>query len=176
MEKRFVYYIGFGFIIIALLIAGSVIFTANQNRASPTPLSPEVAISVPSTPVLKQTDNGVSISYDLRASHLSEVNLDLITVEVLDKESGKTLEVLDGELLRKATHSGADSLSSDKKHLGGSENSSFPVISVVLKTDSEAVPRVLTHRLTFVNPEKAALPFTITGGETAVPAGNVSPE
>ena len=176
MEKRFVYYIGFGFIILALLIAGSVIFTTNQNRASPTPISPEVMISVSSTPVLKQTDNGVSISYDLEISDLSEVELNLITVKVLDMDSGKTLQVLDGELLRKAIRFGSDSLSSDKKHLGGSGNSSITKISVMLISDSQAIPKIVTHHLTFVNPEKAALPFTITGGETAISTGNVSPE
>lgn len=175
MEKRWVYYIGFGFIVIALLLAGSVILTANLNKPS-APFSPEVTISVPSPPVLNMEKNGISISYDLETSSFKDEGLNLIRVEVVDRETGKTLHILDGESLMRSTRSGSGTLSSDQESQVTPENSPLPRISVVLISDPRAAPQILTHRLTFVSQERAALPFIIIGGETSVITGNVSPK
>ena len=169
MKKQWVYYIGFGFIIIALLITGSVILTMSQAPAPSRADSNEVEITISSAPVVIVADGVPAISYDIQTSRFRDAGLNLIRVEVLDKETEKNLQTFDGESLRQIYYPESNPSPSDQNPQTGPGISSLPRISVVLIPDSMTPPRILTHRLTFTSTERATLPFTISGGEIPVP-------
>lgn len=172
MQKRFIYYIGFGFIIIALLLTGFVILTSHHDTALNQSASPTVTISVPSAPVLKPGGGLQEISYDIETSRFGDEGLNLIRVEIIEKETGKILQTLDGEKLRRVYQPPSGFQSSDNHPQNSPGDTPFPRIFVAFTPESGSQPGILIHRLTFTSQERAAMPFTVTGGQTLVVAGN----
>lgn len=170
MEKRWVYYTGIGFIIIAMLIAGFVFLTAQHGRQEkPFQDIPEITLSVPSPPVLNLKNGTSSLSYMIYLSPFEKDGLNLVRVEVIDRDTGKTILVLTGEALHRAYHPGSGNPGPGT----GSPSSlldkpSVVTITMKLVPDNQSPPESMVHRFTFTSLERASLPVTIIGGETPV--------
>jgi len=164
MKKQYVYYIGFGIVIIAVILAGLMI--ATTPRTTPAlDKKPVVTISVFQSPQMKKTSEGTVISYAVNTSRFADDGLDLVKAEVLDKKTDVVLLKLEGTGLAEQY------IPVDPS--GGEGTSEFPVIKFNLTVPSDAIPSGLTGRLTFVSKTKAALPFIVTGGDVHLIAAGV---
>jgi hypothetical protein len=153
MKKKNVYYIGFGIVIIAVVLAGLMV--ATTPRITPVlEKKPIVTISVFQPPQMKKTEAGTVISYGLNTSRFDDDGLDLIKTEALDKNTDKVLLKLEGTSLDEQ-YSPADQAG----------KSGYPVVKLNVTVSSDKIPSDITNRLTFVSKSKAALPFTVTGGD-----------
>jgi hypothetical protein len=156
MKKKYVYYIGFGIVIIAVLITGLMVATTPRT----TPVldkKPVVTISVYQSPQMKKTEAGTVISYIINTSRFADDGLDLVKAEVLDKKTEVVLLKLEGTNLAER-YTPAD-------QTGGAGKSENPVVKFDVSVSSDKIPSDLINRLTFVSKNKAALPFTVTGGD-----------
>ncbi|PWR73746.1 hypothetical protein [Methanospirillum lacunae] len=153
MKKKNVYYIGFGIVIIAIVIAGLMV--ATTPRITPVlEKKPIVTISVFESPQMQKTEAGTVISYAINTSRFADDDLDLIKIEVLDTNTEKTLLKLEGTSL-------------DEKYSSADQagKSGYPVVKLNVTVSSDKIPSDITNRLTFVSKNKAALPFSVTGGD-----------
>lgn len=151
MKKKNVYYIGFGIVIIAIVLAGLMV--ATTPRITPAlEKKPVVTISVFQSPEMKKTEAGTVISFAINTSRIDD--LDLIKAEVLDTHTDKVLLKLEGARLDE-----------QYVHADQAGNLGYPVIKLNVTVSSDQIPSDLLNRLTFVSKTKAALPFTVTGGD-----------
>ncbi|HOW03930.1 hypothetical protein [Methanospirillum hungatei] len=155
MNKKVVYLTGLGFIIIAMIIAG--ILLATSTRHDPVPDEHDIrTISVSVSTPLTMAENGdvLTLSYGLETSRFVEDELTLTQVEVLDKDTGEVIHVLEKEDLQRSFSVGDDT-----------DN---PIITLKYQISSELLPAMITHRLFFISDGRAILPFSVTGGEVQV--------
>jgi hypothetical protein len=151
MKKKNVYYIGFGIVIIAVVLAGLMVATTPHTTPA-LEKKPVVTISVFESPQMKKTEAGTIISYAINTSRFED--LDLIKAEVLDTNTDKILLKLEGARL-------------DEQYVHGDQtgNSGYPIIKLNITVSSDKIPSDISNRLTFVSKNKAALPFTVVGGD-----------
>ena len=164
MEQKWVYILGLGCVVLAVIVTMFVMMSTSQT----TPVldeKPNVTISVPKPAVVGQDSGGTFIAYTLEASRFGDDNLNLVKVEVLDKSSGAVLLKLDGTALTRVYEPGLPI-----QNTGTNVPPSLPRIRIQVPVPSGQVPGEITNRLTFVSKEKASLPFSITGGDLALPS------
>lgn len=167
IEKRTVYFMGLGIILIAVVFGGFVMVSTPRE----TPVleeTPAVHISVPLPPILTSGDTGKILTYTLRTSRFADEGLTLIKVRVLGKETGETLMTLEGTTLTHALESGATKPAGIDPATS-LPNLSGPEIPLTIHIPSGNLPLTITHQLTFTSKTKAVLPFVVTGGEVRVP-------
>ncbi len=156
MKKEWVYYIGFGIVIIAVIFTALMVVTT--SRTTPAMYEkPDVTISVIQAPQMKKTGEETVISYSINTSRFADDGLDLIKAEVQDKNTEAILLKLEGTSLVDH-YTPADSAGS----VGKSE---YPVVRFDVTVPSDQIPTDILNRLTFISKTKAALPFTVTGGD-----------
>ncbi len=155
MNKNLVFLTGLGFIIIAMITAG--ILLATSTRHSPVPDEHDIrniSVSV-STPIsISENSDLVTLSYVLETSRYGDDELTLTRVEILDKETGEVIYVLEKDNLLKAISQGNER-----------DN---PAITIEFQISSELLPAIITHRLYFISGGRAILPFSVLGGEMQV--------
>jgi len=161
MKKQWVYYIGFGFILISILVTGLIVATT-PHLTPALDKKPVITISVSESPQLKKTAEGTTITYAVETSRFSDDEFNLVKAEVLDKTSGEVLLKLEGTELAKWYV--PVSQTSDK--------AGVPAVRFEVTVPPEQIPSELFSRLTFVSKAKAALPFTVTGGDVHLLAAN----
>ncbi|MDD1729900.1 MAG: hypothetical protein LUQ50_12620 [Methanospirillum sp.] len=164
MEQKWVYILGFGCIVLA--VVGTLFIMMSTSQTTPVlDEKPNVTISVPNPAVVGQDSGGTFIAYTMETSRFGDDNLNLVKVEVLDKSSGAVLLKLDGTALTRVYEPGLPTQST-----GTNVPSPLPRIRIQAPVPSGQVPGEITNRLTFVSKEKASLPFSITGGDLVLPS------
>jgi len=155
MNKKVVYLTGLGFIIVAIIVAGILLVTS--TRHSPVPEEHDIRnISLSVSSPISFSENGglVTLSYVLETSRFGEDELTLTRVEVLNKETGEVIHVLEKDNLQKALSQGDDR-----------DN---PTITLDFQISSDIIPAMITHRLYFISDGRAILPFSVLGGEIQI--------
>ncbi len=155
MNKKVVYLTGLGFIIVAIIVAGILLTTS--TRHSPLPEEHDIRnISLSVSSLISISENGdlVTLSYVLETSRFGEDELTLTRVEVLNKETGGVIHVLEKDNLHKALSQGDDR-----------DN---PTITLDFQISSDIIPAMITHRLYFISDGRAILPFSVLGGEIQI--------
>jgi hypothetical protein len=155
MNKKVVYLTGLGFIIVAIIVAGILLVTS--TRHSPLPEEHDirnVSLSVSSPISISENGDLVTLSYVLETSRFGEDELTLTRVEVLNKETGEVIHVLEKDNLQKALSQGDDR-----------DN---PTITLDFQISSDIIPAMITHRLYFISDGRAILPFSVLGGEIQI--------
>lgn len=153
MEKKWVNSIGFGLIIISVLLAASVFITAQQRDVpSQVPLDVPATLGVLDPPEVVRDGGEVQISYDLLISGMNPEEMELVRLEVLDSVSHQTLHLLQGEELDRTFTPSPD---------GGS-------ISLEYVCPVPGLPKPLTHRLMITRTGRTALPSLLSGGDIVV--------
>nr|WP_319540481.1 hypothetical protein [uncultured Methanospirillum sp.] len=156
MKKQYVYYIGFGIVVIAVIFAGLMV--ATTPRTTPAlDKKPVVTISVHESPQMKKTNEGTLISYAVNTSRFADDGLDLVKAEVLDKKTDLVLLKLEGTSLTEQ-YTPVDPAA-------GTGVADYPVIRFDVTVPSDKIPSDVFSRLTFASKTKAALPFMVTGGD-----------
>jgi len=155
MNKKVVYLTGLGFIIVAIIVAGILLVTS--TRHSPVPEEHDIRnISLSVSSPISFSENGglVTLSYVLETSRFGEDELTLTRVEVLNKETGEVIHVLEKDNLQKA--------------LSQSNDIDNPIITRDFQISSDIIPAMITHRLYFISDGRAILPFSVLGGEIQI--------
>ena len=155
MKKTHVYLVGFGFIVVIMIIAGVLLATSNryETEVGTSDIS-NISVSVIGTPKITMNKDSMEISYILELSGFKKDELTLTKVEVLNKKSGGTIKTFEQESLRKIYAQG--------------ENEKVPKLQMTLSFLKEDTPPIIIHRLRFVSAGKAILPFSVTGGEIRI--------
>ncbi len=154
MDKRIVYGIGSGFVILCILVAGVLLASSHSYDSTPRETAESVNITVPAPPVQETHETRVTLAYTIETSPFSDAGLDLMKVEVIDPEEGTVLKAFTGDRLAEVFTPGT--------------GTRVPSVSVRLDLDRETIPETLTHRLTFISKNRAVLPIVVSGGDTPV--------
>jgi hypothetical protein len=157
-----------GLVVPALLVANSPVVHA---QATPQPEGLQFTPLVPSvsTPPrwFRGTDGQVHLVYELLLINAFPVPVELTTVDVLNVDSGETLETFTGDTLAAAT----SLLISPSNPTTSLPAGSVAVVWIDAPVASpELLPDTLTHHLTVTVPPGLPVPETVTqvGGEASV--------
>ena len=168
LNKRTVYSLGFGLILIAVVLTAFVVMSSPHETPA-LEETPHVNISVPLSPEVTTGAEGTHLVYTLETSRFADDGLALVKLRVLDKDTGKELLNLEGTSLNRALEL-VSPTQTDSAEPNSSGNLTDPRIPITLNLPASDLPHTITHQLTFTSKTKAALPFTISGGEYRVPS------
>jgi D-alanyl-D-alanine carboxypeptidase len=140
--------------------------TTGQQQVSPA--TPALNMTVPFAPVPVSSENGINLAYELELPPAGDKILVPEKVEVIDPVSGKTLSVLDGEMLSALYHPASVPPPASEELKNGTGKLTTPRISLWFVVSPDAVPDRLIHRITLNRTAEGLPPLTIAGGEVTV--------
>lgn len=147
MEKKWIKFIGFLFIIIAVLIA--LLLLTTSDRHPPVTDNSDIrniSITILEHSEIERNNDTMLISYSLLTSPYKDKELRLTKIEVMDLSDGTIISTFEKENLEKISKS-------DEQFL----------LSYPIQNFDNSLS--ITHRLFFISNGRAILPFSVIGGD-----------
>jgi hypothetical protein len=161
-------FIIFALVIVLILTAGctqSAQVPAGQQQAAP---APNITMIIPFGPIPVESMNGVNIAYELEFRGIGNMTFKPDKVEVLDAATGTVLYTPNASVLAKTSYPVSVPPPTVSELQNGTGKLPNPRISIWFVVSPNAVPDLLTHRVTLNRTAQGLPPLVIMGGNVTV--------
>lgn len=160
MNKNHLYLVGLCCILGAMVIAGVLISSSHKYETTVSSADiRNISVSLAQIPDITSIDDVIHVSYTLYLSGFQDTELSVVSVEIVDNQSGDLVTRLEKDTLNQAYRPARDQIPSS--------------LMINFSADNTRIPKEVIHHIHVVGTGRAILPFSVSGGVVEISSSRV---